>query len=337
MKIAPKAAEAFIAKPDAGCRALLLYGPDAGLVRDRASRARGTILGTNPDPFSYVEFDEAKLLADPALLADELSAIGLMGGKRLIFIRDAGDKLRSVVEGAMPAFHDAVFLLIAAGELSSRSTLRALFEKEPQCATVACYRDEVRDVIGVIRKRLEEEDVKLEQGGIDYLASLLGNDRYVTYQELEKIITYAGPGGTVSVEELGRLVDYNRETSLDDLVTASADRNVRGLERMLDAHLKEGTSPVAYLRALSRYFNRLYFIRSRMAQGESAESVIQGLRPPVFFKQLPALTRHVQQWELPAITRALKLLIEAELACKTSDLPPVPASSRKLFQVTQLR
>ena len=138
------------------------------------------------------------------------------------------------------------------------------------------------------------------------------------------------------------LVDYNRETSFDDVVNAVADRNLQALEKTLTMLLREGTQPVAYLRALQRYFNRLYFIRSKMAPnnedgGQSAESVIQGLRPPVFFRQLPLLTRHVQQWSLPAIAKALKLLINAELACKTSDIPIVPASSRFLLQVTQVR
>ena len=39
MKIQPARAEAFIAKPDPTIRAVLFYGPDAGLVRERATEA----------------------------------------------------------------------------------------------------------------------------------------------------------------------------------------------------------------------------------------------------------------------------------------------------------
>ncbi|NBO18922.1 MAG: DNA polymerase III subunit delta, partial [Proteobacteria bacterium] len=69
----------------------------------------------------------------------------------------------------------------------------------------------------------------------------------------------------------------------------------------------------------------------------SAEAVVQGLRPPVFFRQAPILTRHAQTWQLPHILRALQLLINAELACKSTDIPPIPASSRRLLQMTQIR
>jgi DNA polymerase-3 subunit delta len=133
------------------------------------------------------------------------------------------------------------------------------------------------------------------------------------------------------------LIDYNRDTELDDAVAAVADRNLPALDATLTLLLREGTQPVAWIRALQRYFNRLYFIKSQMGGGQTAEQIIHSLRPPVFFKQVPSLTRHVQSWSLDQIVKALRLLVAAELACKTSDLPPFPASSRKLLQVTQAR
>jgi DNA polymerase III delta subunit len=64
---------------------------------------------------------------------------------------------------------------------------------------------------------------------------------------------------------------------------------------------------------------------------------VQGLRPPVFFRQIPILTRHAQNWNSEQLAKAIRLLVNAELACKTSDLPIVPASSRRLLQITQIR
>lgn len=337
MKIAPKAAEAFLANPEGQARAVLVYGPDAGLVRERALKIKAVVLAGNDDPFAYVELEESKLLDDPARLNDELSSISLMGGKRLIHVRGGGDKLTRLMEGAAALFHADVFLLISGGELPSRSSLRAFFDASPVCASVACYKDEARDVQAVIRRKLEEAGVAIDRDTMEYLVSQLGNDRFVTYQELEKIVLFAGASKRISLEEAQALVDYNRDSELDEVVASVADRNLAALEATLTAHRREGTSPVAYLRALLRYFNRLYFIRARMASGESADEVISGLRPPVFFKQLPSLTRHVQAWDTPRLVKALRLLVEAELACKTSDLPLLPASHRKLMQVTQVR
>lgn len=337
MKIAPKLVESYLGKPEAAHRAILLYGPDTGRVRDGAKRLIAALLGQNHDPFALAEPTEAALLADPALLADELSAISMMAPRRVLLIRGAGDKLTRVIEGAAAHFNPDCTLLVCGEELNARSSLRAWFEKTPHAAAIACYHDEVRDVQEVIRKTFEAAQIRADRDATEYLAQQLGNDRYVTYQELEKLITYAGEARQLSLADVQALVDYNRETSFDDMVNAVADRNLKSLESTLTLLLREGAQPVAYLRALQRYFNRLYAIRAQMQAGQSAESVIQGLRPPVFFRQVPILTRHVQSWSSDQIVRALRLLINAELACKTSDLPPVPASGRRLLQVTQVR
>lgn len=337
MKIAPKAIDAFIAKPDPASRAVLFYGPDTGLTRDRAKRLSATFLAGDRDAFARVELSEAQLLADPALLADELAAISMMAPKRVIEVRDAGDKLAKVIQDAARCFNDSVLLLVCAEELSARSSLRLWFEKEAHVAAIACYHDEVRDVQDVIRKTFDAAGVRLEHDTMQYLASQLGNDRYVTYQELEKLITFAGESKILRFEDVQALVDYNRDTNFDDLVNAVADRNLQSLEHYLKMLLQEGTQPVAYLRALQRYFNRLYALHAQMQEGMSAEAVVAAARPPVFFRQAPILTRHLQQWKPDAIIKALRLLINAEIACKTSDLPMIPASSRRLLQVTQVR
>lgn len=336
MKIAFKGVEAFLAKPSQA-RAVLLYGPDSGLARERAKRIRDTLLAGNDDPFAFSELTEAELLADGARLADELSAISMLGGRRVILVRDAGDKLTKIVEDASACFHEDVFLILLADELSTRSSLRGWFEKEPEAAALACYRDEVRDVQEVVRRKLSEAGIQIDREAMGYLVQQLGNDRYVTYQELDKLITYAGEDKRLTLEDIRVLVDYNRETRMDDLVNAAADRNVKSLDGMLAVLLREGVQPIVYLRALQRYFNRLYHIRAQMAVGSTAQQVIQSLRPPVFFKQVPLLTRHVEHWQGEQIVRALNLLVSAELACKSSDMPAVATSSRKLMQLTQIR
>lgn len=337
MKIAPKLIEPYLAAPARQHRALLLYGPDGGLVRARARRAAAVVLGdAAKDPFALVEMEEAALLADPARLSDELLAISMLSPKRVILL-SGGDKLAGIVEEAAPHAGEAAFLIVCAGELSPRSGLRAWFEKGADVAALPCYHDEAGNVQALARQAFSSAGIRAENGVIEYLSQQLGNDRGVTEREIEKLITYAGPNGTLSLAEAGQLVDYNRESNFDDLCHAAADRNVQALDAILQQLLREAASPVGYIRALMRYFNRLYYIRGQMSGGKSAEEVIAALRPPVFFKNVPIITRHAKAWDTPKLAKALQLLTQAELACKTSDLPPVAASSRKLFQLTQVR
>ncbi len=337
MKIIPKSVESFLASPPASARAILLYGPDSGLIRERAKSIIAKSLGATYDPFALVELTEAKITADPAILSDEINAISMMAPKRVILIRDAGDKLTKIIAGASEQFNSDVLLIACGDELSSRSSLRGWFEKDASAAAIACYHDEVRDVAAVIRKSFETAGVQADRDAVEYLSQQLGNDRYVTHQELEKCVTFAGEAKKLTLADVQLLVDYNREANFDDLVNAVADRSLANLEKHLTLLLREGNQPITYLRALQRYFNRLYIIRAKMNEGISADAVVQGLRPPVFFRQVPILTRHAQSWNTDQITRALRALVNAELACKTSDLPIIPASSRRLLQMTQIR
>ncbi len=339
MKLAPKSVESFLAAPQREHHAVLVYGVDNGLVRERCEKIIKAVLGKDAgDSFAKMELSEADILADPPCLADELSAVSMMCPKRIIIIRDAGDKLTKIIESAASCFHKDNFLLVVADELSSRSSLRAFFEKKTDCAALACYRDEMRDIQAIIRQKFDAAGIAYDREVVDYLSGQLGNDRYVTYQELEKILLYSVDSKKISLQDAQALVGYNQDANLDDIVNAVADRNIAVLEESITQHLREGTQPIMYLRSLQRYFNRLYAIRSQMQEsGQSAEMVVSGLRPPVFFKQQPILIRHAGSWNIESIIKALKLLITAELECKTSDLPAVPASSRELLRVTQLR
>jgi DNA polymerase-3 subunit delta len=338
MKLSPKLIDGFLAAPAREHSAALIFGADGGLVRERAGKIVKAFLGKDAgDQFAKIEFSESEIIADPSKLSDELSAFSMMSPRRVIIIRDAGNKLNKIVESASEFFNKDTYLILTADELDSKSSLRAFCEKSPKFAAFACYKDEMRDVQSVIRAKFDEAGIRAEREVVDYLASQLGSDRYVTYQELEKVILYAGEEKKISLHEAESLVDYNQETKLDDLINAVADKNLAALEKNLTQNIREGVSPILYLRALQRYFGRLYDIRAKMAGGQSADMVVAGLRPPVFFKQAPILTRHASNWSAENIVKALKILISAELSCKSSDIPAIPASSRKLLQITQVR
>src|SRR5688572_12647479 len=80
--------------------AALFYGPDNGLARERSQQLIKAVLGAEYDSLSVLDVTEARLASDPAMLADELSAVSLMADQRVILIRDAGDKLTKILEAA---------------------------------------------------------------------------------------------------------------------------------------------------------------------------------------------------------------------------------------------
>src|SRR5215212_5984877 len=72
-----KEIDAFLARPDAGRPIILLYGPDAGLVRERAEALLASAVDDPNDPFSLVRLDGDELAAEPSRLVDEAMTIPL--------------------------------------------------------------------------------------------------------------------------------------------------------------------------------------------------------------------------------------------------------------------
>jgi len=91
VKIEPRQAEAFLRKPDPKIRAVVVYGNDDGLVAERGTQLAKTVCEDLKDPFRVVDIAGEALKGDPARLADEFGAMSLMGGRRVIRVRPAGE------------------------------------------------------------------------------------------------------------------------------------------------------------------------------------------------------------------------------------------------------
>lgn len=337
MKLNARTSAEFLAAPDKSAHACLVYGPDSGLVQEQCKTIRKNVLGEQADDFAFVEMDFTAIIEDTTRLTDELRTVHMLADKRLIFIRSATDKLLTAIENSAEHWHSGAFLLVTAGELAPRSHLRKWFEKAKNAGCLPCYHDDARSLRQVMQQRFAAESIQVSSEVYTFLLQHLGNDRRVTLAELEKICLYIGKGGTLTMGDARLLVDHNRESQLDDMAASVADRNLKALEKELQQAMQEQLAPVMYIRALQRYFNRLYQVRSQMDAGVSQQQAMSQLKPPVFFKEQERFARHVRAWETNALAAALARMVQAERACKTSDLPLFPASSRALFQATQAR
>src|ERR1044071_9472740 len=112
--------DAFLARPDAGRPIILLYGPDAGLVRERADALLASAVDDPHDPFSLVKLDGDELSAEPSRLVDEAMTVPLFGGRRAIRIRAGSRSFASGVDTLAEMAVKDCRIVIEAGELRHR-------------------------------------------------------------------------------------------------------------------------------------------------------------------------------------------------------------------------
>ncbi len=337
MKLQPREVEGFLKRPPAGLRAALIYGPDGGKVRETAERLGRSVVGDLAAPFNVSVLSGEEAEADPARLADETAAQSLMGGRRLVRLRDARDRTAEALAGALAGPETDTLIVVEAGDLKAGTGLRKLFEdKRGDLAAIPCYADEARDLGRVIRETLEAGGVRIAADALQLLSERLGGDRMATRIEIDKLALLAGQGGTVDLQTAMEAVGDSAALEIDTLVSAAADGRPDGIIPGLDRAFRQGESPIRILRQAQGYFHRLHLAAGRVAEGRSAADAVKSLRPPVFFKAVEPMTRQVSRWSPSALASALARLGQAEIRCKSTGYPDEAECGQALIDVARM-
>ena len=228
VKLAGQPLERFLRRPGPDLPVALVYGPDQGLVRERVERLLGAVLEDPKDPFRLSELAADVLRTDPGRLLDEARALCLVGGRRVVRVRQAGDQATAACRALLGLEAIEALILIDAGELGPSSSLRRLVEGAPKAAAIACYRDEGRDLGALVDRLLAEHDLQVEPDARAYLVEHLGADRGITRSEIAKLALYFAdpadrrPAPRVTLEAAAQVVGDSAALDLDDLVHAAA-------------------------------------------------------------------------------------------------------------------
>ena len=313
----------------------MLFGPDTGLVRERAGKIVADMAGSPPDPFGYTELSMANLKDDPSRLSDEARTIGFGVDRRLVWLRDANEGAVASVATVLADETTTGFVLISAGELAARSSLRKTIEGAKVGAAVGCYGDEGRGLGELIRTVFDQAGVGVSPDALAYLHGNLGGDRSMTRSELEKLALYAGPGGSIDLPQAMALVGDSAQRNLSDIALAAGDGAHARMDQALHRAYREGSNAIGILRAASRHFQRLLAIRAYVDGGDDIGQAVGRLRPPVFWKEKDLVSAQAARWTRRPLVAVLDRLTEAERMCKRSGYPQEAVCNRVLLEIAQ--
>jgi DNA polymerase-3 subunit delta len=335
VKISAREADAFVRKPPKNVVAILVYGPDAGLVRERGRALVREKLGGDDDPFCFLELDPGTLSDDPARILDESASISLTGEGRVVLVRQANESTVKAFDPVLDLERSEALFVVEAGDLGPRSGLRKAFEASKSGAAVACYSDDAENVTGLVRQAVKDAGLQIEPQAVDDLIARLGSDRLVTRSEIEKLILFKGDfGGTITPNDVEESVGDVAAVSTDEVVYATASGNAARLDEALQRALREGVTTVVLVRAVGRHLQRLMLASADYQNGMAPNAAIARLRPPVFFKQRNEFSTQLQRWTPTTLGRALEIVTEAELDCKTTGFPEAAVLARALIRIS---
>jgi DNA polymerase-3 subunit delta len=334
MEIKGRSIDGFLNAPPAPILGVLIHGEDSGLVRERADQIAHKIVPDKADPFRLVDVDAGDLVSDPTRLSDEAAAIAMLGGRRVIRVRRAGDNLAPLFTAFFKSpIGDALFVL-EAGVLPKRSTLRQAFENADRAAAIACYGDNDAQVEDLIQSTLRARSLSLEPGAMELLVRNLGGDRLASRGELDKLLLYLGPEARmVTRADVLACASDTTETDSDEIVDAACDGDAPKLDRLLAKAFATHTSPVMLVRAAQSHITRLHFLTAQAQRGGSIEGLVRGLKPGLPYPRQERVIRQARNLSAPALGDMIQMLNEAEIGCKTTGLPDEAVAARALMAI----
>jgi DNA polymerase III subunit delta len=304
-------ADAFLKAVSRVPPAVLFYGPDVGLVGERAQLLARRLAESQSPAGEIIRLDDADLENDPERITVELQTLPMFGGRKIVRAaagrRITANALKPLVEsGQLEGC-----LIVEAGNLRPDDALRALFEKAPAAAAVACFGDEARDLEGVLAAALAGAKLQITPQAKKLLFARLGADRALSRAEIEKLMLYALGKTTIEEEDVEAAVGDAAELALDRIVMAVASGRTAQAVTNCDRSIAAGESAQTVIAALQRHFLRLHRVRAAMDAGRSLDDALRQLRPQPHFKQRQAIEGQCTAWTTAKLNAALARIAEA--------------------------
>jgi DNA polymerase-3 subunit delta len=307
-----KEIDAFLARPDPGRPIILLYGPDAGLVRERAEALLASAVDDPNDPLS----------AEPSRLVEEAMTVPLFGGRRAIRVRAGSRSFASGVDTLAATPLKDCRIVIEAGELRPESPLRKACERARTAVAIGCYPDDARDLARLIDDELRVSNLQIAPDARAALTALLGGDRQASRNELKKLALYAHGEGEVTLDDVMAVVADASELKIDPIVDGAFAGKPDLVESEFAKAMVAGTYPGMIISAAQRHAAWLHKSALTIAEGTPVSILLDSGFPRLHFSRranVETALRNFNAARLAAIidqlaTAALEMRKQASLA-----------------------
>lgn len=311
--------DAFLARPDPALKVFLAYGPDTGLVAERARLLAATVLADLEDPFNLSRLDDAVLAGDPGRLADEARAQSLMGGRRVVWVKGAGTAFASALEAYLVDPGGDALIVAEAGDLKPSARLRKLVEQSPVAVALPCYGDDARSIEELIVAEVRSHGLDISPAARHRLVALLGADRQLSRNEIDKLCLYMLGRSMIEEGDVEAICGDAAASTLDEIVDAAAEGDLARLDSAYTRALSAGLGAGSIVLAMNRHLIRLQALRGSAGSTRGFDQAVRSARPPIHFSRAKAVIRQLELWTDAELRRAIGAVCEVEAQARLNS------------------
>src|SRR6266851_2925859 len=301
-----KDVDTFLARPDPGRPIILLYGPDSGLVRERAEALLASAVDDPNDPFSLVRLDGDELSADPSRLVDEAMTVPLFGGRRAIRVRAGSRSFASGVDTLADVALKDCRIVIEAGE---------------------------RDLAKLIDDELRVSNLRIAADARAVLMALLGGDRQASRNELRKLALYAHGEAEVTLEDVMAVVADASELKVDPIVDGAFAGKPDLVETEFAKAMVAGTYPGMIISAAQRQAAWLHKSALAVAEGTPLSTLLDSGFPRLHFSRKGNVETALRNFSAARLLLIIEQLAAAALETRKQAPLAAAIAQRTLLSI----
>ena len=328
-----KEIDAFLARPDPARPIILLYGPDAGLVRERAEALLASAVDDPDDPFSLVRLDGDELSAEPSRLVDEAMTVPLFGGRRAIRVRAGSRSFASGIDTLADSPLKDCRIVIEAGELRPESPLRKACERAKTAVAIGCYPDDANQLTRLIDSELRVSNLRIAPDARATLMALLGGDRQASRNELKKLALYAHGQGEVTLEDVMAVVADASELKVDPIVDGAFAGKPDVVETEFAKAVVAGTYPGMIISAAQRHAAWLHKTSLAVAEGTPVSTLLETGFPRLHFSRKPSAETALRNFSTARLVGVIDQLATAALDMRKQASLAAVIAQRTLLSI----
>jgi len=328
MKISSYQVENYIKKiADEKISGCLLYGPEPTITRFRFETIAKKIVNNLSDPFLVSQLTAEKIKDDKALLVDEFYSIAMLGGRRLIMIKDCDKNssqaltasLKNLMADPQYGRKSDNFVLIQMGDLDKGSALRKLVEESQFFMAIPCYEEDAVSLRKSISEIFVENEIIVEGEIINLMIKNFGKDRNLIQNEIAKIKNYLDDEKKLSLETFNKIISLKEDENLQDFAVQFANKNYDWCFMQAEKALENGNESIMLTRNLINYFSKLYNAKilienDRVGIDEAIKSA------QIFYKVEQNFRRNLQNLSLKFIVKSLQSFEKLEINLKKGNM-----------------
>lgn len=315
--------DGFLQKSARHYRLFLIYGPDRGLVAERAAQLAKTTGVDLSDSFALIRLDVSDLQGDPGRLMDEVNSFGLFGGEKLIWIRGAQNE-KALVDGLQilsEAPPESSYVVIEGVDLKKGSALRKVAEGSRAIAAVPCYQDDARALNALIDTELSAANLRITPAARELLVDSLGGDRIASRNEIRKLLLYCLHDSVIDEQQVTEIIGDASAISTDEVVDAVLNGDADGFLHAIQKVVTSRTPVFLVLQSCLKQFQQLELMRCELEEKrQQPAQVMQTLGRGIHFKRKSVVEKALRNWTSADLAREAGRIQSAILQSRQKPL-----------------